>query len=35
MAKLTKAPEIKINWGMQDPENQKERKKEKTLVLLM
>ena len=24
MVKLTKAPETKINWGMQDPENQKE-----------
>lgn len=24
MGKLTKAPEIKINWGMQDLENQKE-----------
>ena len=24
MGKLTKAPEIKINWGMQDLENEKE-----------
>ena len=24
MVKLTKAPETKINWGMQDPENEKE-----------
>lgn len=24
MIKLTKAPETKINWGLQDPENEKE-----------
>ena len=24
MGKLTKAPETKINWGLQDPENEKE-----------
>ena len=24
MLNLSKAPEIKINWGMQDPENKKE-----------
>ena len=24
MGELTKAPEIKINWGLQDPENEKE-----------